>query len=409
MIGGTVGSIFGPAGTLIGGMAGSWIGNKLGTAVAPYFKEWTDSLIAANVPDIINTAWKGFVSYASNAFDQAKGTASKVVDGVKDTAGDTLDFIKDKFNRFNPFHDGVPTWGIGQGVYKPGFGANKNVAAYGATNTKALEMIGKNTVERASSLLRKFEGYNDTAYWDVNAHRVGYGSDTVTDEQGNIRKVTANTKVKKSDAERDLARRTRIFAAEARNKVGEKVWDNLPMDTQAALTSVAYNYGALPKSVVKAVKTGNVEEISNSVRNLQHHNNGINSKRRNAEADIIKNSISKSNNLHKPSEEINKVGVDNKQQISFSNRLDESRKSIKQVLATKPAILPTSQNSPNVNSKPKTQFNTTVQPFKQPLNTPNPQEVVVVNGSSGNISQNVNDRYLAHALTGGIGMGKLDV
>ncbi|MFA2962617.1 tail tape measure protein [Acinetobacter pittii] len=409
VIGGTVGSIFGPAGTLIGGIAGSWIGNKLGTAVAPYFKEWTDSLIAADVPGIINTAWKGFVSYASNAFDQAKGTALKVVDGVKDTAGDTLDFIKDKFNRFNPFHDGVPTWGIGQGVYKPGFGANKNVAAYGATNTKALEMIGKNTVERASSLLRKFEGYNDTAYWDVNAHRVGYGSDTVTDEQGNIRKVTANTKVKKSDAERDLARRTRIFAAEARNKVGEKVWDNLPMDTQAALTSVAYNYGALPKSIVKAVKTGNVEEVSNSVRNLQHHNNGINSKRRNAEADIIKNSISKSNNLYKPSEEINKVGVDNKQQISFSNRLDESRKSIKQVLATKPAILPTSQNSPNVNSKLKTQFNTTVQPFKQPLNTPNPQEVVVVNGSSGNISQNVNDRYLAHALTGGIGMGKLDV
>lgn len=133
VIGGTVGSLIGPAGTLIGGMAGSWIGNKLGTVVAPYFKEWTDSLIAADVPGIINTAWKGFVSYASNAFEQAKGTASKVVDGVKETAGDTLDFIKDKFNRFNPFHDGVPTWGIGQGVYKPGFGANANVAQYGAT------------------------------------------------------------------------------------------------------------------------------------------------------------------------------------------------------------------------------------------------------------------------------------
>ncbi len=43
-------------------MAGSWIGNKLGTVVAPYFKEWTDSLIAADVPGIINTAWKA-VSY----------------------------------------------------------------------------------------------------------------------------------------------------------------------------------------------------------------------------------------------------------------------------------------------------------------------------------------------------------
>ncbi|MDC4529715.1 tail tape measure protein [Acinetobacter baumannii] len=409
VIGGTVGSLFGPVGTLIGGMAGSWIGNKLGTVVAPFFKEWTDSLIAADLPGIINNAWKGFVNYATNAFELTKGTASKVVDGVKDTASDTLDFIKDKFNRFNPFHDGVPTWGIGQGVYKPGFGANKNVPAYGSTNSKALKMIGNDTVERASSLLRKFEGYSDTAYWDVNAHRVGYGSDTVTDEHGKVRKVTANTKVKKSDAERDLARRTKIFAAEARSKVGEKVWDNLPMDTQAALTSVAYNYGSLPKSVVKAVKTGNIEEISKSVRNLQHHNNGINFNRRNAEADIIKNSKSNPSNVKKSTEGINKVENDSNEIISFSNKLEESKKSIKQVLATKPAILPTVQKSPNVNSKLKTQFNTAVQPFKQPLNTPNPQEVVVVNGSNGNISQNVNDRYLAHALTGGIGMGKLDV
>ncbi len=389
-------------------MAGSWIGNKLGTVVAPFFKEWTDSLIAADVPGIINTAWKGFVNYATNAFELTKGTASKVVDGVKDTASDTLDFIKDKFNRFNPFHDGVPTWGIGQGVYKPGFGANKDVPAYGSTNTNVLKMIGNDTVERASSLLRKFEGYSDTAYWDVNAHRVGYGSDTVTDEHGKVRKVTANTKVK-ADAERDLARRTKIFAAEAKSKVGEKVWDNLPMDTQAALTSVAYNYGSLPKSVVKAVKTGNIEEISNSVRNLQHHNNGINFNCRNAEADIIKNSKSNPNNVKKSIEGIIKVENDSNEIISFSNKLEESKKSIKQVLATKPAILPTAQKSHNVNSKLKTQFNTAVQPFKQPLNTPNPQEVIVVNGSNGNISQNVNDRYLAHALTGGIGMGKLDV
>ncbi len=89
--------------------------------------------------------------------------------------------------------------------------------------------------------------------------------------------------------------------------------------------------------------------------------------------------------------------------------MNESKKSIKQVLATKPAIIPTAQKSDIVNSKLKTQVNTAVQSFKQPLNSPNPQQVVVVNGSSGNISQNVNDRYLAHALTGGIGMGKLDV
>ena len=415
--GGTVGSIAGGAlGGLVGGplgaMAGAWAGNKMGEWIgpilAPHFKTWTDSLIAGDVPGMIISAWTGFISLAASAIAGIKETGASVADSVKDTASDTWDFIKDKFNRFNPFHDGVPTWGIGQGVYKPGFGANKDVPAYGSTNTNVLKMIGNDTVERASSLLRKFEGYSDTAYWDVNAHRVGYGSDTVTDEHGKVRKVTANTKVK-ADAERDLARRTKIFAAEAKSKVGEKVWDNLPMDTQAALTSVAYNYGSLPKSVVKAVKTGNIEEISNSVRNLQHHNNGINFNCRNAEADIIKNSKSNPNNVKKSIEGIIKVENDSNEIISFSNKLEESKKSIKQVLATKPAILPTAQKSHNVNSKLKTQFNTAVQPFKQPLNTPNPQEVIVVNGSNGNISQNVNDRYLAHALTGGIGMGKLDV
>ncbi|MCY3288625.1 hypothetical protein, partial [Acinetobacter pittii] len=52
---------------------------------------------------------------------------------------------------------------------------------------------------------------------------------------------------------------------------------------------------------------------------------------------------------------------------------------------------------------------TNVTPFNQPLNTPNPQEVVVVNQNNGNIGQHVSDRFLAHALTAGNGMGKLFV
>ncbi|MEG0500553.1 MAG: alanine:cation symporter family protein, partial [Rikenellaceae bacterium] len=43
-VGAIAGSLLGPVGTLIGGMAGAWVGDKLGSTVAPYFKEWTDSL-----------------------------------------------------------------------------------------------------------------------------------------------------------------------------------------------------------------------------------------------------------------------------------------------------------------------------------------------------------------------------
>jgi len=140
--GGTVGSIAGGAlGGLVGGplgaMAGAWAGNKMGEWIgpilAPHFKTWTDSLIAGDVPGMIISAWTGFISLAASAIAGIKETGASVADSVKDTASDTWDFIKDKFNRFNPFHDGVPTWGIGQGVYKPGFGANAGVAQYGAT------------------------------------------------------------------------------------------------------------------------------------------------------------------------------------------------------------------------------------------------------------------------------------
>ncbi len=35
-------------------------------------------------------------------------------------------------------------------------------------------------MDQATGLLRNFEGFISKAQWDVNAHRVGYGSDTIT-------------------------------------------------------------------------------------------------------------------------------------------------------------------------------------------------------------------------------------
>ena len=50
-------------------------------------------------------------------------------------------------------------------------------------------------------------------------------------------------------------------------------------------------------------------------------------------------------------------------------------------------------------------INTHVEPAKEYLTSPSPQQVVVVNQNGGNINQNVSDRLLAHAITGGLGMG----
>ena len=131
-------------------------------------------------------------------------------------------------------------------------------------------------------LLRKFEGFKETAYWDVNAWRTGYGSDTVTRADGTIERVTKDTRVTKEDAERDLVRRTAEFGQVAEKQVGQERWATLAPNVRAALVSVTYNYGSLPGTVVQAVQGGDPAAIASAVRSLP-----ANPKRREQEAGVI--------------------------------------------------------------------------------------------------------------------------
>jgi len=140
----------------------------------------------------------------------------------------------------------------------------------------------------AAGLLREFEGFRETPYWDVNAYRTGYGSDTVTRADGSVVPVTQGMSINREDAERDLARRTREFENTATGQIGADVWGSLPANARAALTSVTYNYGSLPNSVVSAAKSGDVNAIADAVYGLRGHNKGINAQRREREAAIIR-------------------------------------------------------------------------------------------------------------------------
>lgn len=145
--------------------------------------------------------------------------------------------------------------------------------------------------------IKQFEGMENFkdgvshARWDVNAYRVGHGSDTYTTADGKVHKVTAGTTVTQEDADRDLARRAQEFENTATHQVGQDNWNQLSPSAQAALTSVAYNYGSLPKSVVAAVKTGSPSVIAGAVRALGGANNGVNRQRRNQEASMIVNPL----------------------------------------------------------------------------------------------------------------------
>ena len=140
----------------------------------------------------------------------------------------------------------------------------------------------------ASSLLREFEGYRSTPYWDVNAYRSGYGSDTMTTADGTVMPIRQGMDVSRDDAERDLARRTQQeFMPRARSAVGEGRWANLSPQQQAALISITYNYGSLPGSVASAIASGDMAGATRAIEGLQGQNGGVNRDRRLREAAIF--------------------------------------------------------------------------------------------------------------------------
>ena len=151
------------------------------------------------------------------------------------------------------------------------------------TFTKYNSLLNSGDVAAA---LRLSEGLRTAPYWDVNHLRTGYGSDTVTLADGTVKTVDANTRITPADAERDLLRRTADYAKGARNAIGP-TWDSLGQGAQAALTSMAYNYGHVPDDVVRAAKSGNPAAIAAAITNHANDNRGVNYNRRLAEANAV--------------------------------------------------------------------------------------------------------------------------
>lgn len=140
----------------------------------------------------------------------------------------------------------------------------------------------------ATGMIAHFEGFKEEAYYDVNAHRAGYGSDTVTYRDGTVEKIKPGMTVTREDAQRDLNRRTQEFSTAARRKVGRDEWAALPVHVSDTLTSIAYNYGSIPNRILGAVRSGDIEAIASAVEGLAGDNDGINRKRRMQEAAIIR-------------------------------------------------------------------------------------------------------------------------
>lgn len=73
-----------------------------------------------------------------------------------------------------------------------------------------------------AELLKKYEGFTSRATWDVNAYRLGYGSDTLTFENNTYRKVKQGDTTTKANATKDLERRLKEFEKKVIKKVGSE-------------------------------------------------------------------------------------------------------------------------------------------------------------------------------------------
>jgi GH24 family phage-related lysozyme (muramidase) len=163
-------------------------------------------------------------------------------------------------------------------------------------------------IEAAAAMLRQFEGFRANAYNDPqtdangnqvgpNIYRAGYGSDTITLSDGTIKKITEGMTVSVEDANRDLARRIGSeFAPIVVQAIGKERFDQFAPLQQAALVSIAYNYGELPGRIVDAVRNGTNQEIASAIQGLGGDNGGINNGRRAKEASAFTDEVGVENN-----------------------------------------------------------------------------------------------------------------
>jgi GH24 family phage-related lysozyme (muramidase) len=104
---------------------------------------------------------------------------------------------------------------------------------------------------------------------------------------GNDRSQQPTYVITREDAARDLARRLGSeFIPQTIRSIGSMA-NSLPKGVVAALVSVAYNYGSLPQSIKNAARSGDIQQIANTIRAREVDNGGINKNRRNKEANYV--------------------------------------------------------------------------------------------------------------------------
>jgi GH24 family phage-related lysozyme (muramidase) len=142
--------------------------------------------------------------------------------------------------------------------------------------------------QKTEALIAGEEGVRTQAYQNPgDVPTIGYGQTKI-----NGRAVKLGDTMTKEQAVVGLRQNIESHRAVAVRDIGKESWDNIKDENaKAALTSLAYNYGHIPKVVIPAAKSGDPKKISDAIRSLATPGTpGYDSRltgRRNREADFI--------------------------------------------------------------------------------------------------------------------------
>jgi GH24 family phage-related lysozyme (muramidase) len=140
--------------------------------------------------------------------------------------------------------------------------------------------------DRAALYVGHNEAFRSRAYWDVNAWRIGYGSDTRTAHRIPVKRHDTTTLQEATD---NLAIRLREFTLVCETQC-PGTFAQLPEHARIALLDMAYNYGRLPADVAQAINARmTIGRIAFRVELHKTDNHGVNEHRREDEARKIVN------------------------------------------------------------------------------------------------------------------------
>lgn len=398
LAGGALGSILGPVGTIAGAAIGSWVGDKLGGVVAPYVKEWTDSLINADIPTMIS-------KLVSLALKLTPG-------GVVATGAKSIyDWFKEKSGGgFNPSYLLTRQYG-GQGVNESNpvqFGA-----AYNSGN------LGK--YKQLADAIAKDEGTYTSVNTGGNPNKRVKG-DFQSKNVPNLTDMTIDEILKAN--EKPFGDSNRINAAgryQVINSTLENVKKEMKLTGNEKFTPELQDkifMHLLPKSAKNYAdgKGGNKERIIADISSVwssvanpdtgkTSHQDGIN-KASTGSIKLVGDALDAARNGEIPVQKSIEISTVKTPTSQTAESIMQRAKTNVPVLNMQSSVTPVASRTNSLGASytpPKTETN--VQPAKEFMTSPTPQEVVVKNHNSGTINQNVSNRLLAHAITGGLGMG----